>query len=63
MNVTYLTDVNSVTPEVVKEAVKYLKDSKSDPMYSFSTDTMKYSPDILFEKLATGIGNTSFMVT
>jgi hypothetical protein len=35
--------------------VKHLKDNKSDPIYSFSSDTMKHSPDILFEKLAAGI--------
>jgi hypothetical protein len=45
--------VNRVTPEVVKEASKYLKDNKTDPIYVFSSDSVKPSPDVLFEKLAT----------
>ena len=52
VNSTHLHDVNRVTPEVVKEAAKHLKDNKSDPIYSFSSDAIKNSPDILYDKLA-----------
>ena len=50
---TQISYVNRVTPEVVKEAAKYLKDNKTDPIYVFSSDSVKHSPDVLFEKLAT----------
>ena len=53
INFTHISHVNRVTPEVVKEAAKHLKDNKTDPIYSFSSDSVKHSPDVLFEKLAT----------
>ena len=55
VNVTHLTDVNRVISEVVKEPVKHLKNNKSDTIDSFSSDTMRHSPDILFENLVAGI--------
>ena len=55
VNFSHLNDVNRVTPEVVKEAAKHLKDNKTDPVYSFSSDCMKNGPDILFEKLSVAI--------
>ena len=53
VNFTHISHVSRVTPEVVKEAAKYLKDNKTDPIYVFSSDLVKHSPDVLFEKLAT----------
>ena len=55
VNFTHLNDVNKVTTEVVKEAVNHLKDNKSDPIYSFSSDSLKNGPDILFDKLSVAI--------
>ena len=34
-------DVEKVTPDVVKEAASHLRDSKSDPTYSFNSDCIK----------------------
>ena len=52
INRTQLFQVDKVTPEVVKNAAKNLKDNKSDPTYSYSSDCIKNGPMILFEKLS-----------
>ena len=52
VNICHLHDVMKVTPEVVKEAAKNLRDSKTDPVYNFSSDCIKNGPDILFSLLA-----------
>ena len=36
INNTHVHDVKKVTPDVVKEATKHLKDGKSDPVHLFS---------------------------
>ena len=35
VNQSHVKDVEKVTPDLVKEAVKHLKNNKSDPTYSF----------------------------
>ena len=52
--INYLSsfDVNKVTPYVVKKAASDLKDSKSDPTFSFNSDCIKNGTDQLFEKLS-----------
>ena len=52
VNICHLHDVLKVTPGVVKEAANNLRDSKTDPVYSFSSDCIKNGPDILFSLLA-----------
>ena len=52
VNICHLHDVLKVTPGVVKEAASNLRDSKTDPVYSFSSDCIKNGPDILFSLLA-----------
>ena len=42
----------SSTAEVVKEAANCLKDNKTDPIYSFSSDCLKNGPDRLFSYLS-----------
>ena len=53
-------DVEKVTPEVVKEAASHLKDSKSDPTFSFSSDFIKNGSEQLFKKLS--LAFQSFLV-
>ena len=52
VNFCHLHDVWKVTPEVVKEVARNLRDSKTDPVYNFSSDCIKNGPDILFSYLA-----------
>ena len=52
INQLSIIDVNKVTSEVVKEAASHLKDSKSDPTFSFNSDCIKNGTDQLFEKLS-----------
>ena len=52
VNVSCLNDVKKVTPDVISEAAKNLRDSKSDPCYSFSSDCIKNGPDSLFNILS-----------
>ena len=47
-----LNDVKKVTPDVISEAAKNLRDSKSDPCYNFSSDCIKNGPDSLFNILS-----------
>ena len=53
-------DVEKVTPDVVKEAASHLRDSKSDPTYSFNSDCIKNGSDKLFENLSLAV--RSFLV-
>ena len=52
INHTHAYDVQKVTPDIIKEAVKHLKDGKSDPTHQFSSDCIKNAPDILFKLLS-----------
>ena len=52
INYTHSQDVQRVTPEIIKEAAKHLKDGKSDPVHLFSSDCIKNGPDILFQLLS-----------
>ena len=60
INCSHMNDVLKVTPTTIKEACKNLKDGKSDPVHSFSSDCIKKAPDILFNLLAIVI--RSFLV-
>ena len=55
VNQSHLKDVDKVTPELVKEAVRHLKGNKSDPVYAFSSDCLKNAPDILYRHLSVAI--------
>ena len=55
INLTHLADVEKVTADVVKEATGCLKDNKTDPIYSFSSDCLKSGPDVLFNHLSLAI--------
>ena len=50
-----LSDIGLVTAELIKKAASKLKNGKSDPMYSYSSDCFKQAPDVLYENLATVI--------
>ena len=51
----HLNDVEKVTAEIVKEAAGCLKDNKTDPICSFSSDCLKKGPDSLFKYLSLAI--------
>ena len=48
-----ITDVNKVTPSIIKEAINKLKNDKTDPVYQFNSQCLKFSPDILHQHLCT----------
>ena len=48
---THAYDVQKVAPDIIKEAVKHMKDGKSDHIHQFSSDCIKNAPDILFKLL------------
>ena len=52
INFTHIHDVEKVTQEVVKEAAKHLKNSKSDPVFDYSSDCLSNAPDELFLHLS-----------
>ena len=52
VNSESLTDVEKVTPELVKKAVMKLKSGKSDPSSSFFSDCLKNGSESLFVKLS-----------
>ena len=60
VNESHLSDVKKVTPAIVKEAAKHLNNSKSDPIYSFSSDCIKNGPDSLYTHLSAAL--QSFLV-
>ena len=45
---TSLTEVQKVTPNLIKEAVKYVKPNKADPVFNFTSDCLKNGPNCLF---------------
>ena len=47
-----IKDVRKVTPSIVKEAVAHLQNGKSDPVYDFSSDSLKNAPDCLYRHLS-----------
>ena len=47
-----LTDVEKVTPRIVKEAIAKLNPGKTDPVFSFSSDCMKVESDKLSDLLS-----------
>ena len=49
-----------VTPDIFKEAAEHLYSSKSDPIYSFSSDCIKHGPDALYKHLSAAL--QSFLV-
>ena len=55
-----LEDVNKVTIEEVKKATAALKPGKGDPIYSFSSDCMKVSSELLAEHISSMI--KSFLI-
>ena len=60
VNLLSYNDVEKVTPEIVKEAASHLKDSKSDPTYTFNSDCIKNGSEQFFSKLS--IALRSFFV-
>ena len=52
VNMASLDHVNRITPDLLKRAAKKLKPSKSDPIYSFSSDCFRNGTDSLYEHLA-----------
>ena len=55
INHAELFEVNKVTPDVNKEAAKNLKDDKTDPVFSYSSDCIKKGTDRRFELLSLAI--------
>ena len=55
INFSQLSEVSKVTPDIVKQAAGNLKDNKSDPTYSYSSDCFKHAPDKLFQLLSISI--------
>ena len=49
---TSLSDVEKVTPTLIKQAASKLKPGKSDPVFSFSSDCLKIESDRLCELLS-----------
>ena len=45
-------EVEKVTPDLIKEAVKRVKPNKSDPVFDFTSDCLKNAPDSLFLHLS-----------
>jgi exonuclease III len=60
INYTDTHDVKKVTPDIVKEAAKHLKDGKSDAVHVFSSACIKNAPDILFKLLSVVIRSFLF---
>ena len=47
-----ISDIEAVTPGIIKEAALKLKPGKSDPTFSFSSDCFKHGPDNLYSVLS-----------
>ena len=56
----HMNDVHKVNPSLVKEAASRIKDDKTDPMFSFSSDCIKHGPDSLYQSLSLSI--KSFLI-
>ena len=52
INMADLEEILKVTPEVVKNAATCLKNSKTDPVYTFSSDCFKHAPYVLHQHLS-----------
>ena len=48
INFTDVSDVETVSEDVVKKAAKHLKNNKSDPVFDFSSDCLSNGPDVMF---------------
>ena len=55
-----LSEVEKVTPEILRNAAMKLSDGKGDPVYSFSSDCFKHGGELLFSSLA--IAFKSFLI-
>ena len=55
INSSHLQDVDLVTADIVREASNNLKDNKTDPVCSFSSDCLKAGSDKLFSLLSLSI--------
>ena len=51
INISSLNDVEKVTAEKIKEATGKLKNNKTDPAYSFTSDCLMNAPGVLFSHL------------
>ena len=47
-----MIDVERITPSIIKEAISKLKNDKTDPLYQFNSECMKYAPEILHQLLS-----------
>ena len=47
-----LKDIVKITPALIKEAVSRIKNSKSDPVFDFTSNCLKNAPSILFDQLS-----------
>ena len=52
INLSDLHDVQKITPQVVKDAAKCLKDGKTDPSIDVTSECFKNCPDILYTLLS-----------
>ena len=52
VNPSNIGDVERITPLIVEEAIKHLKNNKTDPVFDLSSDCLKNAPFILCEQLA-----------
>ena len=52
INFTHIHDVEKVTQDIIKDAAKHLKNSKSDPVFDFSSDCLSSGPDEVFFHLS-----------
>ena len=48
-----LIDVNRISVDIVKEAMKHIKDGKKDNLYDFSSECLTNAPPELAEHIAT----------
>ena len=47
-----IDEVEKVSPDIIKEAIKRIKPDKSDPVFDFTSDCLKNAPDGLFLHLS-----------
>ena len=52
INLSHIHDVKKVTPDLVREAASHIKDDKTDPIFTFSSDCIKHGTDLLFDSLS-----------
>ena len=52
VNPSSIADAERITPLNVEEAIKHLKNNKTDPVFDLSSDCLKNAPFILCEQLA-----------